>query len=196
MHELACMPKSALHRTGLVLGIAVMALAASAAAQGQAQVSPVLKQAVGFINTGGYFLTDSGSNSAFGSPKFYNQGAYYARPKHFGNITLTGGVETVTVSDHILPFSGGNEYDLLGPGFRISTTRYVGHIQPFFSGGAFYGRLRSVNRGFDRSAFTPSMSFGIEYPISRDFTLSASYRLSQHINGVNTDGFGVSLRIF
>ncbi len=153
-----------------------------------------LSQLLGFFNTGGYFLTGNGKGAAFGSPKFYNDGKFYSRPKRFGALQIEGGAETLTLSDHFIPFTGGNEFDLLGGSVSLTTTRQIGKPRVFVSAGVFLGRLRSVNLNFDRSAFTPSGSVGVEYPFSQAISFDASYRISQKINGISTDGFGVSLR--
>ncbi len=154
------------------------------------------KQILGFFNTGGYFLTGNGkSSSVFGSPKFYNDATIYGRPKRIGGLELSGGAETLLLSDHFVPFTGGNEYDLLGASAMISTPHGAGKLRIYANAGLFYGRLRSVNMGFDRSAFVPSGSVGVEYPVNSTFSLEASYRLSQNIHNVNTDGFSVSLKI-
>jgi hypothetical protein len=158
--------------------------------------SSIGREVLGFFNTGGYFLTGNGkSSSVFGSPKFYNNATIYARPKHIGGLELSAGAETLLLSDHFVPFSGGNEYDLLGGSAMLSTPRAEGKLRAYVSAGLFYGRLRSVNQGFDRSAFVPSGSVGVEYPFTGHFSLEASYRISQNINSVNTDGFSVSLKI-
>lgn len=158
--------------------------------------SSIGREVLAFFNTGGYFLTGNGKDSAlFGSPKFYNDVTFYARPKHIGGLELSAGAETLTLSDHFVPFTGGNEYDLLGGSVSLSTPRGAGKLRAYVSGGLFYGRLRSVNQGFDQSQFTPSGSVGVEYPLNTNFSLEASYRISGQIRGVSTDGFSFSLKI-
>jgi hypothetical protein len=168
----------------------------SALCKGGVDASSIGRQVLGFFNTGGYVLTGNGKSDAlFGSPKFYNDVTIYARPKHIGALELSAGAETLTLSDHFVPFTGGNEYDLLGGSIMVSTPRGAGKLRAYVNGGLFYGRLRSVNQGFDRSAFIPSGSVGVEYPLNTNFSLEASYRVSQNINGVSTDGFSFSLKI-
>jgi hypothetical protein len=164
--------------------------------KGGGDASAVGREVLAFFNTGGYFLTGNGRRSAlFGSPKFYNNATIYARPKVIGGLELSGGVETMLLSDHFVPFTGGNEYDLLGGSAMLSTPHGSGKLRAYVSAGLFYGRLRSVYQGFDRSAFIPSGSVGVEYPLNTNFSLEASYRVSQNINSVNTDGFSFSLKI-
>lgn len=164
--------------------------------KGQADGGSLGRTILGFFNTGGYFLTGNGKSDAnFGSPKFYNDATFYARPKHIGGLELSGGAETLLLSDHFVPFTGGNEYDLLGASVMLSTPREGKRLRAYISGGFFYGRLRSVNLGIDHSDFIPSGSVGVEYPFADHFSLEATYRVSQNISGVNTDGFSVSLKI-
>ncbi len=164
--------------------------------RGAADNSALGRQFLGFFNTGGYVLTGNGKSSAlFGSPKFYNNVTFYSHAKRVGGFEIAGGAETMLLSDHFVPFTGGNEYDLLGGSASISTPRALHQPRLYVSGGLFYGRLRSVNQGFDHSQFIPSGAIGVEYPLSAYFSLDATYRVSQNIKGINTDGFSFSLRI-
>ena len=168
----------------------------SAARKGKADSSALGRQLLGFFNTGGYILTGNGkSSSNFGSPKFYNDVTFYGHPKHIGALELSAGAETLTLSDHFVPFTGGNEFDLLGGSVSLSTPRALRQLRVYVSGGLFYARLRSVNQGFDHSQFAPSGSVGLEFPLSSYFSLDASYRITQQIHGISTDGFNFSLRI-
>jgi hypothetical protein len=178
----------------VALGLATLAPAARAQ-DATSSGSGIAKSALGFLSTGGYFITGNASH-AIGSTKFYTQGAFYVKPRHIGNIALTGGVEIVGASDHFLPFQGGDYFNLLGPAFRVTTSKTYHGFQPYVTGGLFYGQLRSVQLGFDKSAFTPSASLGVDYKLTRNLSVSASYRVSQQINGFNTDGFGLFLRLF
>ncbi len=177
----------------------VLTLAAIAPMAQAQSVSPnggaIAKTALGFLSTGGYFITGS-ARHAIGSTKFYNQGGFFAKPKHLGAFSVTGGVEIIGASDHFLPFQGGDYFNLLGPVFRVTTSKDYHGFQPYVTGGLFYGQLRSVQLGFDRSDFTPSASFGVDYKLTRNIALSASYRVSQEIHGYNTDGFGVFVRLY
>lgn len=177
---------------GLAAILAACALILPCAAH--AQLPGIAKQAFGFLNTGGYFF--SGNTSALGTPKFYSSGGYYTKPAHLAGFTIAGGIETVNATDHFIPFTGGNEFNLLGPAFKLSTDRRLSRLSPFATFGLFAGRVRSVRLGFDRTEFTPSGSVGLEFPISRDFSITGAYRISSNIHGVNTDGFSISLRVF
>lgn len=183
-----------LFTVALALGIAGVAPTAQAQAPSVGGEA-LAKTALGFLNTGGYFLTGS-ARHAIGSTKFYNAGGFYAKPKHLGAINITGGVEFITAGDHFLPFQGGDYFNLIGPVFRVSTAKDFHGIQPYFTVGLFYGALRSVQRGFDRSAFTPGFSVGVDYKLARHVSVGASYRVSQEIAGYNTDGLGVFLRLY
>jgi hypothetical protein len=161
-----------------------------------AQLPGYVKTGLGFLHTGGYFFTgNAGGSGGIGSPKFFGEGGYYVRPRKFGNLALTGGLETVNASDHFFPFTGGNDFDLLGPGARLAYYVPGTQIRPYITFGLFAGRVRSVQLDFDRTEFTPSGSVGVEVRLNRDFSVVASYRVTQRIHGVNTDGFGISLKI-
>jgi len=182
---------------GLAIGLACAALVTPTRAQAQhAAGDVVLHEAFGFLNTGGYFFTAGSAQHALGNPKFYSAGTFYVRPKNYGRWTLTGGVETMGASDHFFPFMGGNEFSLIGASFRISTPRHMGRVSPFFSAGVFAGHIRSEDLNIKTTHIIPSMAIGVQYPISKIFSLSASYRISPDIAGINTDGFSISLRIF
>ena len=178
----------------LALGLAALAPTAQGQSSGQAGAG-LAKSAIGFLNTGGYFITGN-ARHAIGSTKFYNEGAFYAKPRHIGNFALTGGVNIIGASDHFLPFQGGDYFSLIGPAFRVTTSKEYHGFRPYVTGGLFYGELRSVQLGFDRSDFTPSAAFGVDYKLARNISLGASYRVSQEIHGFNTDGFGLFLRLY
>lgn len=186
----------------VLASIAILAaLTAAPAARAQdamagSSISPATRFAGGLLSVGGYYFTGSRATQAVGTPKFATDSQLFVRPKQLGGITLTGGVEIISADDHLLPFQGGNSFELIGPAFKVSTPRVVGKIRPFLSGGLFYGRLRSVSQGFDRSNFTPSVSLGVEYPVARYVTLYSSYRVNQQIHGINTDGVSVGVKVF
>lgn len=183
--------------TALFSVVATLSLFNSAPANAQLGKTgqAIAKQAVGFLNTGGYFF--SGNTTALGSPKFYRAGGFYVKPKHVGGVfSITGGIETVSASDHFFPFTGGNEFSLLGPSGRVTASLAGGRLKPFVTGGLFAGRVRSVNLGFDRTQFTPSASFGLEAPLGKYVSIQASYRITQKINGVDTSGFGIDVKLF
>jgi len=185
-------------RISTSIRLAVLCLAAlglfSLTAPAQAQTLP--GEVVGLLNTGVYFVTGGSGRNAIGSTKFYNEGHFYTRPAHLGALLLTGGVESMEASDHFLPFTGGNDYSLIGLSARLSTPHKIGRLQPYVSVGYFVGNLRSVDLDIDQTRIIPSASIGVDYPISRILSLTASYRVSEHIAGINTDGFGISLRLF
>ena len=162
-----------------------------------AQLPGAVRTGLGFLNTGGYFFTgNAGSSTAIGTPKFYSSGGYYSKPHHMGNFAISGGLESINASDHFLPFTGGNEFNLIGPTVKVSMGVPNSRVRPFVTFGVFAGRVRSVNRNFDSTEFTPSGSVGVEVGLNRNFSLNGSYRISKQIHGVNTDGFGFSLKIF
>ena len=112
----------------LSAALGLVALAPSAQAQDAAQTgSGIAKSALGFLNTGAYFITGN-ARRAIGSTKFYNEGAFYVRPKHIGNLALTGGVDIIGASDHFLPFSGRRLFQPARPRFP----RYNDEILSWF----------------------------------------------------------------
>jgi len=162
----------------------------------RAQDSGTRRLLGGLLGIGGHFLTSGSGQNALGDVKFASDTQLFVRPAHRGKLLITGGLEFFNASDHFLPFSGGNEFDLIGPSALVTTPRVLGKVRPFVSVGLFAGRVRSERLGFDRTDLTPSLAFGAEWPFARYFTLSASYRVSEEIHGVNTDGFTLLLRIF
>lgn len=177
----------------LLSAVMATACAGPCAAQNDAQLRRLIG---GFVSVGGYFLTSSSGRNAIGGTKFFSDTALYVRPAHKGPLLITGGVEIVSANDHFFPFSGGDEFSLIGPSFRVTTQRVQGRLRPYVSAGLFAGRVRSEQLGFDRTDFTPSASLGVDWPFARYFTLSAGYRISKDIHGANLDGFNVSLRVF
>lgn len=163
----------------------------------QSVISPLVRTVAGFFSVGGYYFTDRTATRALGTPKFYGDTQIFAKPKHFPLFDVTGGLEIVSANDHFFPFQGGNEFNLIGPAFKVSTRRVVNRITPFVSGGLFLGRARSItaNPGFDRSNFAPSISVGVEYPL-RYITLYGSYRINQQIHSIDTDGASFGVRFF
>ena len=158
--------------------------------------SPALRFAAGFLNVGGYYFTGGRATRALGTPKFYSDSQIFVKPKHFTGFDLTGGLEVVSANDHFFPFQGGNEFNLIGPAFRVSTHRAINRLRPFVTGGLFIGRARSRTAGFDRSNFAPSISAGVEYPFSRYVTVYGAYRVSHEIHQINTDGVSIGLKFF
>src|ERR1019366_8164352 len=76
--------------------------------------SPSLRTLAGFFSVGGYFFTSGSADRAVGSPKFYGETSLFVRPARYGSLELSGGLQFIGISDHFLPFSGGNEVDWYG----------------------------------------------------------------------------------
>ncbi len=194
--------RSAFHTSAL---LALLAIAISSPALAQDSVpgntasgipiTPTVRFLGGLFNVGGYYFTGSATR-AIGTPKFAGDSQLFVRPKKYGSLLLTGGLEYVHASDHLLPFQSGNEFQLIGPAFRITTPRHIGKPRPFLTGGLFYGRIRSISQNYDSSSFTPSMNLGVEYPFARYFTVYAGYRASTQIHSVSTDGVNIGFKVF
>jgi hypothetical protein len=193
LREISSLAAALLRGVGLA-AISVGGLQAPLAAK--AQLPGVVRTGLGFLNTGAYYFSgNAGSAGALGTPKFYNAGGFFSKPHHISSLAFSGGLESINASDHFLPFTGGNEFNLIGPSGRVSFGSPTSRVHPFVTFGLFAGRIRSVNQNFDRTEFTPSGSVGFEFGLSKNFSLIGSYRISQEINRVNTDGFGLSLKI-
>jgi hypothetical protein len=185
---------SALATRGLVLMGLLAGIGFPAPATAQ---SPAQRLLGALFNTGGIFPTSSSGRNALGSSMFYDEFRLYGRPRDLGNLVqLSGGLEVISYSDHFFPFTGDNRFNMFGGSARITTKRVLGRLRPFFSAGLFYGDMRSERQGFSGSDFTPSLAAGAEWPFARYFTLTAGYRLTEEIRGVDTSGFFVAIRIF
>ena len=163
----------------------------------EAQVSPAARQVLGLFNLGAYYFTgNAGGASKLGTPKFYSSGDFFGRPRHYGTFALSGGFQTVTASDHIIPFiDSGNEFSLFGPAAKIQLTT-IPRVRPFVTLGLFAGRLRSANGLYpsDRVTFTPAGSIGVAYLVNQNLSVEGSYRFSQQISGVDPNGISIGVR--
>ena len=183
----------AIHR--LIIAAMLMAACLLLCRPACAQSSTV-RTLAGFVGVGGYLFTSGSADRALGSPKFYSATSFFVRPARYGDLELSGGVQAIGASDHFLPFSGGNFVDWYGAAFRLSTRRHMNRVRGIFTGGLYLARIRSERFGFDVARFAPSLYVGAEYPFARYFTLSAGYRVSQDVHGVNLDGFSLALKLF
>ncbi|MCX6380115.1 MAG: hypothetical protein NT023_11675 [Armatimonadetes bacterium] len=165
--------------------------------QAQAQAPTGIEKILGgLLSTGGYWFTSASAKAALGSPKFYNQQAYYGHSAELGGFRVSGGVEFVQTSDHILPFSGGNSLGLYGVSARFTTPQLQKGFRPYISAGVYYGTVNSSKLAFNANGFIPSFAIGAEYKINRFSTLALDYRISGEIGGINTNGISLVLRIF
>jgi hypothetical protein len=171
----------------------VLALMPMRAAQAQ---SKVLREVVHqFVGLSGYWFTDSSADRALGNPRFGGDSTFYVRPARCGHLLITGGLELVSASDHWF-IGGGNEFSLTGMSFRVSGERKPHRLVPFVTAGLFAGHIRSERLNFSETKLVPSMAIGAEIKLNSYITLTARYRISGHIAGVNTDGFSLSLKLF
>lgn len=185
-------------RSPLRAAAILIALAALSSLSGSARAQGPTRRLLGsFLSNGAYFFSARSGRNALGSAQFYNETAIFGRPKRFANlIEISGGLQIISVNDHLFPFSGGNQFNLVGPGLRVTTKRVLGQARPYLSTGLFVGNLRSDRLNINVTDFTPSLSVGVEWPFARYFTLTAGYRVTENISGVNLDGFILTLRIF
>ncbi len=184
-------------RSGLLSGVLLAILCLISRPSAQAQAQDVGLRTLGrFLSVGGYFFTDSTGRGALGTPKFYTQTRFYSRPVGVGGFVVSGGAEIISASDHFLPFSGGNEFRLIGVSGRISLPRSTNNIRPYISGGLFAETIKSDRLSFNKTEFAPSIALGVETKLGKIFTISADYRFSKKINGVSADGLSVYLRVY
>jgi hypothetical protein len=159
------------------------------------EVSPAVRQ-LGriFINNGLYIPT--APSPGFEGVKFYNQNLFHRRILSYRGASLTGGFDWITADDKFFPFTGGSQFGLFGASLRLTNREEKIGIRPYATLGFYAGRLRSERLGFDVVRFTPSASVGFTWQFHKNMSLSGDYRISQRINGFNTDGFSLALRLF
>ena len=180
--------------TAAVTTVTIMsALACSRPAQAQ---DPGLRALGAFLSIGGYFVQSASANRAIGTPKFYTEAAFFTRPARFGSLRLSGGAEFLGGADHFLFFGGGSGFQSYGGAFRLTTPRLMNRVRPVLIGGLYITEVESTRLNFDVARFSPSLYLGLEFPFARYFTLSAGYRVSQFVEGVNLDGFSLALKFF
>lgn len=177
--------------------LAATTLTAHAQDRQQRPEQQVAKRVIGaFLSTGAYFFTNDRARAALGDVYFYNETFIYGRPREFGDWRLAGGLDIVNANNKFFPFSGGNQFLLIGPGFGIIKKKEVGKVRPFFGAGLYWAQLRSDRFGIDTSQITPGFAVGAEWNITRDIALSAGYRLQGEIGGIDTSGAMLLLKIF
>ncbi|MBC7527710.1 MAG: outer membrane beta-barrel protein [Chthonomonadaceae bacterium] len=189
-------------KSALQIALSALALCSLVPTQVSAQdtnskTTRLLRTLGNFLAPGGYFPTSSSGRAALGSAKFYNELGFFARPITLGkDIKFQYGAEWLRTSDKFFPFSSSDNYfNLIGPSVRFYKDFSNDMIRPYVDFGLFYGQLRSEKLGFDRSAFTPSLALGVSVKLGRYLRLSGDYRLTQKINGIDTSGFGINLRV-
>jgi len=177
--------------------VALSALGIVAPQQANAQAPTGIDKVIGgLLSTGGYWFTSSTAKAALGSPKFYNQQAYYGHSAELGGFRVAGGVEFVQASDHILPFTGGNSFGMYGLSARFTTPQLQHGLRPYVSAGLYYTTISSNKLAFSSNAFIPSFAVGAEYKLTRTATLGLDYRIGGEVKGVSLDGLSLVLRIF
>ena len=185
--------------SGLLLLMA-LGIASRCSAQAPQSISGdrVGREIIGyFADVSGYWFSSGSATRALGTPKFGGDSTFYVKPAHRYHVAITGGFELVGASDHWLPFSGGNSFSLTGGSVQIGGDRgKVGRLVPYLRAGLFAGHVRSKMLNFDKTEFATSTAFGAEMKIHRYVTISARYRISSEVAGINTDGFSAGIHIF
>ncbi len=155
------------------------------------------KELINFLMPGGYLLTDGHARDVLGNPLFYGEANLFGPTVDVGAVGLSAGIKVISGNSNYLPFTGGNEFQLIGPSVGVSTFRVRG-FRPFASAGFFAGHIKSDRAGFvtDKWDFTPALAAGLDVPIASVLNLRLQYRITESIAGVNTTGFAATLRLF
>lgn len=148
------------------------------------------------LSTGAYIFTSDSARAAFGDVYFYGETSFHGRPRSFSNFQVSGGIDLINISSKFFPFSSGNQLTLVGPSFRVTTTRQLRRPRPFLSGGLYYGNLQSDRLNNSSNAFVPSLSVGVEYALNNNIAITAGFRAQGEIGGIDTNGFLVQIRVF
>ncbi|NLB97542.1 MAG: hypothetical protein GX785_17760, partial [Armatimonadetes bacterium] len=75
-------------------------------------------------------------------------------------------------------------------------TAPIGRFRPFASAGLFAGYIKSDRRNISKWDFTPSIAAGVQLGLARFISLTASYRITEELAGIDTDGFSLRLSLF
>ncbi|NLC59305.1 MAG: hypothetical protein GX774_20900 [Armatimonadetes bacterium] len=181
-----------LGRVGLLLVLTATTLLGAAPAR--AQVGDTVN-VVNLLIPGAYFLTSGSGRDALQSTLYYREAEFFRHGLGIGIAGVSGGVKVISAGSQLLPFSGSDQLLLIGPSVTVSTARVAGW-RPHASIGLFAGRVKSDQRGIDRWDFTPSLAVGVSYSFARLVTLTAEYRVTEEIGGINTDGVALRLSLF
>jgi opacity protein-like surface antigen len=173
-------------RAGILIAAAALFSRAPAHAQGSV---------AGFAIPGAYFPAGAEARDALGNVLYYREGTLFGFALPLVAARVSAGVDLVSASTRFVPFTGGDEFALIGPGLRVALTP-PGRFRPFASVGAYAGHLRSDGRDINTWKFTPSATAGLDIRLTTALWLRAQYRVSEEIGGVSTDGFAVSVRLF
>ena len=149
------------------------------------------------IGVGGYWFTSDSAVDALGTPKFVGHTSFFGKPAHRGGFKISGGYHEVSIKDHWQPFSGGNKFKLQGVALRvIKEKEHRSDLVPFVNLGVYYGKVDSDRMNFTANRIVPSMAIGLEKEVMRYVRLSAGFRFTDSVGGVNTSGGYVSLSLF
>lgn len=176
---------------GRIAALAVLAAAAFGMAPARAQVRDAIEVA-NFLIPGGYFFTSDATRDALDSALYYHEADLFRRSFGVGVAGVSGSLKVINASSQVLPFTGDNQFSLIGPSIEVATARVAGW-RPHASIGFFAGQVKSNRRGIDKWDFTPSLAVGVSYSFVRLIRLTAEYRLAEDIAGI--DGSGVALRL-
>jgi hypothetical protein len=184
----------------VVLAVALVALhgAPARASSGDKTATTIGRYAAQlFLGVSGYWFTHGSALRGLGSPKFGGSTTLYVKEAHRGRARITGGIELAGATDHWLPFTGSHSsFSLTGVSGRVSTERKLYRLAPFVSAGVFNGHVHSEKLGLSKDQIVPSAAIGVHFKVHRYVSLSARYRFTPAIAGVNTSGFGLGLSFF
>jgi hypothetical protein len=109
---------------------------------------------------------------------------------------LQTGLEAVTTNDLFITKLTGNYFTLFGPMFRVSVPIRRTPFVTYGEAGYYLYYLRTENLGFATELFVVSASLGVEWRLRRWAGIDLAYRFNPVVDGVNTDGVILELRLF
>lgn len=146
---------------------------------------------------GGYWFSSGSATTALGTPKFVGNSTFFVKPAHRNGYLVTAGYQDVSIKDHWQPYSGGNRMTLTGAAFKITTEKKDRYsLVPFINGGIFQGHINSEILNMKADKIVPSIAFGVEKEVVRYVKVSAGFRWTGKIKGVDTSGGYVSIGLF
>lgn len=148
-----------------------------------------------FLVPGGYFFTSDTARSTLDDALWYREADFVRYGLGVGVAGVSFTLKAINASSEIAPFTGSTQFSLFGPSVQVWTTP-IGRLRPFASAGFFAGHIKSDRLGISDWDFTPSVAAGVQMSLARFLTLTASYRITEELAGVDTDGLALSLSLF
>jgi len=148
-----------------------------------------------FLVPGGYFFTSDAARDALDDVLWYHEADFIRYGLGVGVAGVAFTLKGINASSEFTPFSGNTQFTLLGPSVQVWTAP-IGRFRPFASAGLFAGYIKSDRRNISKWDFTPSIAAGVQLGLARFISLTASYRITEELAGIDTDGFSLRLSLF